>query len=300
MDDSQTEIERKLEQQQLAAQASELQAPPQSSMAPEQVSVSNTDQSPYPAQPKKNKGGILGLLGAIGLFIMKMIGPILFFLAKIKFILISLVTMVGSMWIYSLHSGWKFGVGIVLLIFIHESGHAIANRIKGLKVGPMVFIPFMGAAVFTQGGRTLEEDAYIGIMGPIFGTVSSIVCFALAFCFHDMFFISLAYFGFMINLFNLMPFPPLDGGWITPLFSPKLLAIGAVLAIPVGFLNPFIWLLALASLPRIKSGWKADPKTQPYYQVSTSTKWEYGILYVGLAILLAIGMFVSEGIIKGI
>lgn len=91
-----------------------------------------------------------------------------------------------------------------------------------------------------------------------------------------------------MNLFNLAPTPPLDGGWITPLFSPKLLAVGAVLLLFLIPLNPFIAVLALMSLPRIIAGWKAKPEESDYYQATASVRWKFGAAYLGLAAFLAL------------
>jgi Zn-dependent protease len=244
----------------------------------------------------KQRGGVLGAIASVLLMLGKVVAPILAVLGKLKYFgfalkfLLTAGTMIVSMWAYSLRWGWSFGVGLVLLIFIHECGHALAARLRGIKTGIMVFVPFMGAFVTTKRyGQNLEEDAFIGIAGPIVGSAASALCAALYLPTHNPFWLSLGQWGMFINLFNLLPTPPLDGGWITPLFSPKLLALGMVLAVIVGFQNPLIWLLLLVSIPRVIAGWKADPKTQPYYQVPASVKWKYGIVYVGLAGLLALG-----------
>jgi Zn-dependent protease len=167
----------------------------------------------------------------------------------------------------------------------------------------MVFVPFMGAFVTAKGfGRNLTQDAFIGIMGPVVGTLASVVTALIYIPTGDPFWLALASWGFFINLFNLLPTPPLDGGWITPLFSPKLLALGMVIAVAVGFLNPLIWLLLIVSLPRVISGWKADPKTQPYYQVAVADKWKFGVAYIGLAGFLALAGYTVQRILiaKGI
>jgi Zn-dependent protease len=185
---------------------------------------------------------------------------------------------------------------MVMLIFIHECGHAAAAKMRGIPTSFMVFVPFMGAAVFTKRfGKDLEEDAFIGIMGPVVGTAASVLCAVLGLVTGQTFWFALAQWGMIINLFNLLPTAPLDGGWIVPLFSPKVLAFGALLMIPLGFMNPFIWLLGLLSLPRIIGGWKADPATQPYYFVPPAVKWKYGLAYAGLAVFLGICWGLTHG-----
>ena len=245
----------------------------------------------------KAKGGILGGIASVLLFLAKVAAPVFALLAKFKFLAIGAKLLLGSgsmllsMWVWGLIYGWKFGVGIVLLIFIHECGHALAARMRGIPTGIMVFVPLMGAFVTTgRYGKSIVEDAFIGIMGPVFGTIAGLGCLLLYAVTpgHSPLWLALAQFNFFMNLFNLAPTPPLDGGWITPLFSPKLLAIGAVLLLFLARYNPLIIVLALMSLPRIISGWKAKPEDSPYYQATAADRWKFGAAYLGLAALLAV------------
>src|SRR5205085_7980468 len=122
---------------------------------------------------------------------------------------------------------------------------------------------------------------------PVFGTIGGIFCVLMYPITGSIFWLYLARINFLMNLFNLLPTPPLDGGWIAPVFSPKLLALGVVLLFVVGVSNPMIWILALMSLPRIIAGWKADPATQPYYKVKPGDRLIFGISYIALAAFLA-------------
>jgi len=259
----QTEIERKLQEQaellsRSAAPGSQSSNVPPSSIPEQQQSPAWPAQPPPPFQappggyippapeqftaPKqpgllerwRAKGGVLGTLAAILMFLAKVGGPIILVLSKLKFLLVgakialAVGSMIGSMWIDSKFFGWHLAVGVVLLIFIHECGHALAAKLRGIPTGIMVFIPMMGAFVTTKRyGKNLEEDAFIGIMGPVVGSLASLACFLMYFPTGNPFWVVLGQWGFFINLFNLLPTPPLDGGWIAPLFSPKLLAIGA-------------------------------------------------------------------------
>ena len=260
-------------------------------------------QPPSLLQRWKAKGGVLGGLASFLLLLAKIFAPVLAILAKLKFLLVGLKlltagklllgagSMLASMWVWGLIYGWKFGVGIVLLIFIHECGHALAAKMRGIPTGIMVFIPLMGAFVTTgRYGRSIVEDAFIGIMGPVFGALSGVGCLAIYVLTpdHSPFWLGLAQVCFFMNLFNLAPTPPLDGGWITPLFSPKLLALGAVLLLFLIPYNPLILVLALMSLPRIIAGWKAKPEDSPYYQATSADRWKFGAAYLGLAAFLAL------------
>ena len=257
-----------------------------------------------PEPPKTSKlhgwqsqGGLIGLIATILLLAIKFWGPILLVLKQAKILVVFAKfgkffitggSMLLSMWAYATQFGWPMGVGLVLSIFVHECGHAYAGWRKGIPMTGMVFIPFMGAAVLhKRGGKNVAEDAYIGIMGPIWGTVSGLACLLVNLVNPSPFWLVLAYIIFWLNLFNLAPVVPLDGGWITPVFSPKLLAVGVILLFILAPNNPFIWLLALLSIPRVISGWKADPATQPFYQVTARERWIYGAAYLGLAAFLA-------------
>lgn len=241
------------------------------------------------------KGGLMGALATIGIVLAKFGAPLLALLGKLKFLAVfGKVALTGgsmllSMWLQAKVFGWPFAVGIVLLIFVHECGHAFAAWQRGIPFSGMVFIPFMGALVaHKRGGKDIAEDAYIGIMGPVFGTVGGLACVGIYAVTREPFWLVLAQFNFWINLFNLAPMAPLDGGWIVPLFSPKLLAVGVILLFLIAPHNPLIWILALLSLPRIIGGWKAKPDENPYYQASRATKWKFGLAYLGLAAFLAL------------
>ncbi len=315
-----TEIERKLSEQPItphSALADNMPRPVSDAWlgnAPETTVAPFTAQSPalMPSRPGllqrwRQKGGVLGGIASAIIAILKIAWPVLAFISKLKYLalvgklLLTSGSMLLSAWAYSLRFGWAFGAGLVALIFIHECGHALAARLNGIKTGIMVFIPFMGAFVTADmAERSLTLDAFIGIMGPVVGTLASVLCALIYLPTHNPFWLALASWGFFVNLFNLLPTPPLDGGWITPLFSPKLLAVGMILAVIVGFKNSLIWLLLLASLPRIVGGWKADPATQPYYQVATVDKWKYGFAYVGLATFLGAGSWYLDNFLTNI
>lgn len=260
-------------------------------------------EKPSLLQRWKAKGGVLGGIASFLLLIAKVAAPLIALLTKLKFLAVGLKlltagklllgggSMLLSMWVWGLIYGWPFGVGIVLMIFIHECGHALAARMRGIPTGIMVFVPLMGAFVTTgRYGKSIVEDAFIGIMGPVFGTLAGLGCLVLYAVTpgHSPFWLALAQVNFFMNLFNLAPTPPLDGGWITPLFSPKLLAVGAVLLLFLVRYNPLIIVLAVMSLPRIISGWKAKPEDSPYYQATAADRWKFGAAYLGLAAFLAV------------
>ena len=156
----------------------------------------------------------------------------LFVAGKMGKLLMTGGTMIISMFAYSLVFGWKYAVGFVLLIFFHEMGHFIAARQRGLDVGAPTFIPFVGAWIqLKEMPHDVHTEAYIGFAGPLVGTLAAMVCYLIARETDSQLMLALAYSGFMINLFNLIPISPLDGGRITAIISPKVWLFGVPLLV---------------------------------------------------------------------
>jgi Zn-dependent protease len=267
--------------------------------------VPEFDSPAPPAEPKPSKlkqlearGGILGTIATAVILLLKVAAPVLKVAPFLPKLLVTGGSMLLSIWLEALVFGWAFAVGIVLLIFIHECGHAFAARQRGLAFSFMLFIPFMGAMVaHKRGGRNVVEDAYIGIMGPVFGTLAGFACLGVYAVTGGRFWIAMAHVNFMLNLFNLLPMAPLDGGWITPVFSPKLLAAGIVLLVFVAPSNPIIWVLAILSLPRIIGHWKGHPE-DPYFRVTSAVRWRYAIAYLGLVGILGYTSLATDRAIR--
>jgi Zn-dependent protease len=144
----------------------------------------------------------------------RMIGPVIALLiaaAKWGFVLLKFSSIFIAIAAYALIFGWKFAVGFVLLILIHETGHYIEARREGLNPKLPVFIPFLGAYVqYTRGHPW--QTVRVAIAGPILGGAAAGVCLAIAQSNGSRLLYALAYSGFFINLFNLLPFGIFDGG----------------------------------------------------------------------------------------
>ena len=172
---------------------------------------------PSDAKPKWTKR--LGPFGALAAFLAKFKAVILIALTKAKFLLFglakvkTLLTMVASMGLYWALYGWKFGIGFILGIYIHEMGHVWALKQFGLRASAPMFIPGFGALVsLYDSPKNVGQDARIGLAGPIWGAGA-----ALAFLTPQLFVVSgiwvaLAHATAYINLFNLTPVWQLDGG----------------------------------------------------------------------------------------
>jgi Zn-dependent protease len=201
-------------------------------------------------------------------------------------------SMLISLFAYSLIFGWQYAVGFVLLIFCHEMGHYFAAKKIGLNVGVPMFIPFVGAWIaLKEQPLKAEDEAYIGIAGPFVGTIAACVCYFWARANDSNLFLAISYAGFFINLFNLIPLPPFDGGRITAAISRKMWFIGVPILIGM-FLwrsSPILILMVILAAPHIWSALKGKDKTdERYYDVPFGKRIQYGLLYFGLLAYLSI------------
>ena len=202
-------------------------------------------------------------------------------------------TMLLSMVVYSFVFGWWYAVGFVLLILFHELGHYAAAKQRNLDVGAPTFIPFVGAWIqLKEQPMDVETEAYVGIAGPVAGTVAAMACYYAAEYAHSQLLLALAYAGFMINLFNLIPLSPLDGGRITSIISPKVWWLGVPILIGLFIMNhsPMLLLIAILAIPHVMSTFRGGHQGLPerYYDVPLATRVSYGLYYLGLAAFLGI------------
>src|SRR5215510_15890640 len=131
--------------------------------------------------------------------------------AKLGKVLTTGGTMLLSVVAYSFVFGWWYAVGFVALIFVHEMGHFLAARQRGLNVGAPTFIPFVGAWIELKDlPHDVETEAWVGLAGPLLGSIGALACY-YAFRATDVpLLLALAYAGFFLNLFNLIPVSPFD------------------------------------------------------------------------------------------
>lgn len=237
----------------------------------------------------------IGSIGVIGLVILKFIG-------KIKFILPVLLKTGGSMalmvGVYATLWGWKWALGFVFLLLVHECGHLLVAKWFGLAVTAPMFIPFMGAFIaLKEAPRDAWMEASVGIGGPILGSLAAAVCHAIGLGLDYPLLIAVAWSGYFVNLFNLTPVGMLDGGRIVSALSPWLWLPGFAGLAWLAWTHPnfIIWILLFASLPRIISLFrKRTEEEQRYYEVAPARRWSMAGMYFGLIGLLALGMRVSH------
>jgi Zn-dependent protease len=210
-------------------------------------------------------------------------------------------SMALSIAIYHYSYGWTFAIGFVVLILIHELGHVLANAYYGLKQSPPIFIPYMGAVIWLrQNPPSAKAEAVIGIAGPIAGTLGALACYLVAGQIHDFALRSqltqVAAFAFIMNLFNLIPCPPLDGGRVAAAITPLLWIPGVIAFIGViwklggGHLDFVTILMALwilqSALPRLRQALLQGGRKSPYYRLLPTERAMITFSYLLLGVVL--------------
>lgn len=233
-----------------------------------------------------------------------MIKALMLLLGAGKFgkVLLTSGTMLLSVVSYAFFFGWRYAAGFVLLIFVHEMGHYIAARQRGLDVGAPTFIPFVGAWIELKDlPHDAETEAYVGLAGPVAGTLGAFACYFLARWQNSDLLLALAYAGFMLNLFNMLPLSPLDGGRITAVISPKIWWIGAPLLLALFFWrpSPMLILIALLAAPQLLASLRGDGgRPAGYYDIPSATRANYAFWYLGLLAILALLTFELHSVLK--
>jgi Zn-dependent protease len=238
----------------------------------------------------------LSLLGVIGLLILKWGKAVLLLLPKAKLLTTS-GTMLVSIAAYSLIWGWKFALGFVVLLFVHEMGHVIQLRREGIEASAPMFIPFLGAAVMAKSlGDDATAEARVGLAGPILGTLGALALLPIAIATHDHFWYALVFTGLFLNLFNLLPVVPLDGGRAMAALSPWMWFVGlfAMAALAFAYPNPVIILILLLAVFETYKRWKArksgDEAVNAYYRVKPAHRLAILGVYLSLIVVCAVGM----------
>jgi len=263
-------------------------------------------ENPFGQRPGERPEGRRGLRSRIGSALAAIAAVIAKFFAAIKGALLlipkfKLLTTAGTALIsvaaYSLWFGWTFAAGFVILLFVHEMGHVVQLRREGIKASAPMFIPFLGAVVMM---RQMPEDALaearVGLAGPVLGTLGAGVCLAIGEATGSDFFLALAYIGFFLNLFNLLPIVPLDGGRAMAAMAPWtwFVGFGVLVALELLFPSPILIIIILFAGYELYRRWQmrksGSPSQAAYYRVSPRNRALVGAVYLGLVVLLALGM----------
>ena len=251
-----------------------------------------------PAQERRS--GWLGRLAAP-------FAALLAFFSKIKIVLLALTkvkflatagTMLVSIVAYGSIWGWKFGVGFVLLLLVHEYGHVFQLRREGVKdASAPIFIPFLGALIWSKSlGGNAAAEARVGLAGPVLGSIGAAACVVVYALTGEDFWRALAFTGFFLNLFNLLPVGFLDGARAAAALSPWVWLLGVfgmivlVLTVP----NPIIILIAVLAVwetyRRFKQFRSGDPAIKAYYSIARRDRILIGATYLVLIVALVLAM----------
>jgi Zn-dependent protease len=219
---------------------------------------------------------------------------ILLLLPKLKIFTTS-ASMLVSIAAYALIWGWAFAVGFVLLLLLHELGHVIQLRREGVKASAPMFIPFLGAVIAAKSmGDDAAAEARVGLAGPILGSIATLVPLGIWLATGNEFWQALAYVGFFLNLLNLLPVLPLDGGRAMAALSPWVWLVGyaSLVALTFAFPNPILVLVLIFGGFESWRRWKArnTPESRAYHDIPARTRTLVAITYLGLAAALAVGV----------
>jgi Zn-dependent protease len=237
----------------------------------------------------------------------KLAAPLIAFVAllsKFKFVALAIfkfkifatsATMLVSIAAYAWIWGWKFAVGFVFLILIHELGHVFELRRQGVPASAPLFIPFLGAFVgLKQMPADVWKEARVALAGPILGSLGAAAVWAAGAALDSDVLVALAFTGFFLNLFNLIPIVPLDGGRAVAALHPALWAVGlaALVALTFWHPNPILLLILVLGGLELWRRWRerGSSEAATYYRIAPWQRFVAGGVYLGLAALLAVAM----------
>ena len=249
--------------------------------------LDRVDRKPQAAPQSSRLGKGAAGLGALGALLVKFKFALVFLLTKAKLLLLGLTkastlfTMLLSAGVYWTIWGWKFALGVVLSIYVHEMGHVQALQRYGIKATAPMFIPGVGAVVrLKQYPADRREDARVGLAGPIWGLGAAVVTYAVYRTTESGIWGAIAHFGAWVNLFNLLPVWQLDGGRGFRALTRGQRWIAAAI-VGAMWLVTGEGLLVLLGLAAVASAGFADGADQP----DPSILVQYGLLVVLLSLV---------------
>lgn len=223
-------------------------------------------------------------------------------LAKFKGILLTAGSMVITILIYASYYKLELAIGLVFLIFVHEMGHALMITFKGIRAGLPVFIPFFGAFISIKDiPKDAVTEAQIAIGGPLLGTIAALVMYETYNFTGKTVWLYLAYVGFIINLFNLTPVSPLDGGRVVGAISKKMWLFGlvALILFTLIFKTPaLIFILFFAIINLFHNQHKTEEAKTEYFNVPLLLRMLFGYIYFALAAFLGYACYLCHTLLK--
>lgn len=249
-----------------------------------------------PTDARSRVGRNVAATSAIG-------GGLLFLLSKAKFVGLvagvlkwkTLATMLLSIGAYALEWGWAFAAGFVLLIFVHEMGHAVALRREGIPAGAPVFIPFVGAFVAMHGRpRDAAVEARVAMAGPLIGSLAAWLTLGAGLAWPQPLLVALGHTAVLLNLFNLVPVPPLDGGRIAGAFTRTYWVLGYAVGVVALVLtrSPLLLIVMIVGLVTLMRRWR-DP-VPGYDALSARQRATIALAYTALVAALLVTLPLHE------
>lgn len=239
-----------------------------------------------PTQKATRRGGIGALATAAVVLATK-------FAVVLKLLLPSW-TFLLSLFFYVAFFGWRLGIVILFVLAAHELGHYFAYRAYGLSARLPVFVPFFGAYTVGAVAPDLEEDAYIALAGPLTGLALAAACYGVGIATGDRFWFACADISAFLNLFNMIPVLPFDGGRVIGAVWPPLWIVGVIV-----FIAAAVWLhvpivlvaiIALLGVPAMFAQFRGTPDPRAA-SMTNAARARVGFWYVAtsLALIVLIG-----------
>ena len=259
---------------------------------PDPAPYGDGDRGYEPIKPRSGLGDLLKKLAApivaLGFLVVKFGGLLL----KLKVVTTGL-SMVVSVAAYAWIWGLPFAIGFVLLILVHELGHVFELRRQGVPASAPLFIPFLGAVI---GMKELPDDAWreakVALAGPILGSVGAAACWIAAEATGSEMLMGLAFVGFFLNLFNLIPIVPLDGGRAAGALHPALWFVGLLMMVGlvVVYPNPLLLIIVILGGLDLWQRWRSRGDAGDYYRLTVGQRTAVAVVYLGLVAVLALAM----------
>lgn len=269
---------------------------PDAPMFPSGESSEHGERGYEPIEPRSGLGDLLRKLTApivaFGFLLLKFGGLLL----KLKVVTTGasmLVSIAAYAWIW----GLPFAIGFVVLIFVHELGHVLELRRQGVPASAPLFIPFLGAMI---GMKELPDDAWkearVALAGPVLGSVGAAACWIAGEATGSELLLALAFTGFFLNLFNLIPIVPLDGGRAAGALHPALWLLGLLMMVGLVVVrpNPLLVVIVVLGALDLWSRWRQRGEMADYYRLSVAQRVSVAVVYLGLVAALGVAMSVTH------
>lgn len=247
------------------------------------------------AQQHRTRNSLIGTALAVGVFLFSKLKLLALVSGVLK--LKTLGTMLLSVGFYATEWGWAFAAGFVLLILVHEMGHAIVLRMEGIPAGAPVFIPFLGAFIAMRGmPRDAYVEAKVALGGPVLGALAAWATLAVGLWRELPLFVALGHTGILLNLFNLIPVSPLDGGRIVGAFTRTFWVVGYALGLIalVVTRSPILGLVLLLGLISLWQRWRHP--VPGYHDIPPARRLAIGIAFAVLVVALALTLPIGAAV----